>query len=150
MLNYFIIFCADYLIYVLSIVSVFYFLLSYKGKLGIKSSFTIILSACLAWTVSHFLKDIISHPRPDATAALVPVDSLYSFPSGHTTYSFGLAYSAYLFNKKIGFYLLIIAAIIGVSRVLAGVHYWYDIVGGIMVGIIVAYIVTNITKKYIR
>lgn len=103
-------------------------------------------SAILAWVVTFILKDIIAHPRPDLTKALFIPNDIYSFPSGHATFMFGLAFAMYSFDKHAGKILFLLALITGVARVLAGVHFWYDIVGGFFVGAIVSYIILLLTK----
>jgi membrane-associated phospholipid phosphatase len=40
----------------------------------------------------------------------------------------------YGFDKRAGTFLLALAVITGIARVLAGVHFWYDIFGGMILG----------------
>ena len=124
-----------------------YILLKRGQRYNIRHIVIIFGTAGLAWLVAHFLKNIIMNPRPDLANALITPDSLYSFPSGHATFLFGLAWSMYGFDKRAGVVLFVFGALTGIARVLAGVHFWYDIVGGFIVGWIVSYIVLLITKR---
>lgn len=86
------------------------------------------------------------------------LETSFSCPSSHTTASFAALFPIFLyFNKKYSFIALLIALIIGFSRVYLMVHYPSDVVFGAFIGIAVSsaiYIVLNKTnikliKKFI-
>ena len=62
-----------------------------------------------------------------------------SFPSGHTSLNFSVftALAAVLIKekKKWAWLLLIIPFIVGITRIIRGVHYPSDVVGGMIIGI---------------
>jgi undecaprenyl-diphosphatase len=70
-----------------------------------------------------------------------PSDS--SFPSNAATVGFCIATSIWLFDRKMGLILYVIAALFGVSRIIGGVHYPTDILGGILIGSLSAYFVAR-------
>ncbi|HCC05857.1 TPA: hypothetical protein DEP94_00610 [Candidatus Nomurabacteria bacterium] len=146
-MNQIIFFCATYLIYV----SVFYvvYYSFYKGdkKYLIRNLILVIGGATVAWVINHFLKNIVAHPRPDLALALLLPNDPYSFPSGHASFMFALGFLMSYLNNRAGIIILILALITGIARVLSGVHYWYDIVGGIFVGAIVSYIILLLIKR---
>ena len=142
-----IIFCATYLIFISAVYAFLHILFKHEKKHHIRHIIIIFGTAVLAWVVTHFLKDVIAHPRPDLSNALIVPDSFYSFPSGHATFMFALAMSMYGVDKKAGKYIFIMALIAGIARVLAGVHFWYDIVGGFIVGAVISYIFVMIAKR---
>lgn len=146
-MNQIIIFCADNLVFVSILYSVVYVIWKHERRHHIKHIVIILGSGLFAWVVAHVLKDIIAHPRPDLTNALVVPDSLYSFPSGHAALMFALGLSMFSFDKKAGIIIFVLAILTGIARVLAGVHFWYDIVGGIVVGFLVSYIIFLATKR---
>ena len=85
---------------------------------------------------------VIHRPRPfifHHVLQLVPENS-YSFPSRHATLFFALALLMYSYNKKAGIFFFIGAVLIGISRVIVGVHYPGDIVGGACVGMAFTYL----------
>ncbi len=90
-------------------------------------------------------------PRPFvADPSIIPLisESSYSFPSGHAAFFFALATVVYAHNKQMGWWFYAASAVIGLARVLAGVHYISDILGGAMLGIAVGYGVRRfITKR---
>jgi len=73
-----------------------------------------------------------------------------SFPSDHTTFMFAILFS-FLFYKKTKKYILflfILALIGGFARVIIGVHYPYDIFGGILTGFVGALIIYLTKDKF--
>ncbi len=145
-MNQIIIFCASDLIFISTFYAFVYILWKHERKHHIRHIALIFGSAVLAWVVTHFLKEIIAHPRPEGVALLIPGD-VYSFPSGHATFMSALAFSMYGFDKKAGKIIFVLAIITGIARVLAGVHFWYDIAFGFVVGFLVSYIVFLLTKR---
>ena len=102
------------------------------------------------------LKDLIGRPRPytvsEELVTLVKHLSSYSFPSGHTSCSFAAAFVLFfMMPKKVGIPALVLAALIGFSRMYVGVHYPTDVLGGILVGFFSAmsarYLVQRIRRK---
>lgn len=87
------------------------------------------------------LKDLFARPRPfsicEELVTLVPQPSSFSFPSGHTSCSFTAALVLYkMLPKKFGVPAVVLASLIGLSRIYIGVHFPTDVLGGIVVGII--------------
>ena len=83
-------------------------------------------------------------PRPfdalDVTLLMyMPTDS--SFPANSMAATFGIAAAVWGVNRRIGTALLAAAGIYGFARVMAGVHYPLDIVGGAMIGVVVTFLV---------
>ena len=73
----------------------------------------------------------------------------YSFPSGHTGSSFAAAFALYYYNKKEGILALILAALIGFSRMYLSVHYPTDVLAGFVLGGLSSLMATKIiNKKY--
>ena len=58
-----------------------------------------------------------------------------SFPSTHTASAFALAATIITHNKKLGILYLIMAALVGIARIFAHVHYPVDIIGGAIIGL---------------
>lgn len=71
-----------------------------------------------------------------------------SFPSGHASFYFALAVSAYIaIGKKWGAWLLGVAAIISISRVFVGVHWVSDVLIGAAIGCVSPYLVQYLLRR---
>jgi len=71
--------------------------------------------------------------EPHCWATMLPPDQ-FSFPSGHTITAFAIAVSLGHLYPHAEAWLFLIAACIGVSRVLLGMHYLSDVIAGAMAG----------------
>lgn len=128
------------------------FMIFIKNKL---ISFMYIFSVSFIVIINQFLKMIIRRDRPNIFR-MIEIGG-YSFPSGHamvSTILYGLfAYFMYRFiNKKwlansiVAINILIIL-LIGISRIYLGVHYFSDVICGVLISIIFLVIVINIFEK---
>lgn len=63
-----------------------------------------------------------------------------SFPSRHTASAFIIAMACLYINKYLGIFAFIIAFLIGLSRVLSGVHFPKDVIAGMTISILLGYI----------
>lgn len=91
------------------------------------------------------LKNVIARERPcwiDSQVLLL-IDSPkdYSFPSGHTMVSFEGAVSILMKNRRWGIAALILACLIGFSRLYLFVHFPTDVLCGAVLGTGIAVIV---------
>lgn len=59
------------------------------------------------------------------------------FPSRHAAVAFALAVPVLLYNRKAGAWLFFLAILVGIGRVFVGVHYPFDIVGGLVLAVLV-------------
>ena len=105
---------------------------------GAASLVSIAICFCITNLV---LKGCVARPRPDAVMdAIVPLIRTprdYSFPSGHTTVSFAGALVCYrMLPRRYGIPALVLAGVIGFSRLYLGVHFPSDVLGGFLVALV--------------
>lgn len=149
-MNLLIIFCAQALIFIAVVYAVLHVYFKHEKRHHIRHIAMVLGAAVLSWVMAHFLKDIVAHPRPDLAMALINPGDPYSFPSGHASFMFALAFAMHVFDKKAARILFILAVLTGIARVLVGVHFWYDIVGGVALGLIVSIVVVTLGKRFIK
>lgn len=115
------------------------------GKIKKEEVVHALLAGIVAWLVTIAIKRAFPTLRPFAINGR-EVDVLFrpndsAFPSAHTALAFSLAVTVFLHDKKVGWLFLIAAFFIGVARVFANVHYPIDILGGALIGTLIAVIV---------
>jgi undecaprenyl-diphosphatase len=103
-------------------------------------------SAFLGGAVVKAMNLAFYRPRPFAFHSVTllfyyPSDS--SFPSNAAFLGFSIASAMWLFNRKIGAVMYVLALLFGLARVCGGVHYPSDILGGMLIGMAVAYVVVR-------
>ena len=111
----------------------------------------VFFTALVVWLATQVLKDIFDVSRPflvlDKVRVLLGADGTGSFPSGHASFFGALAFGLYFYHRRLAYFYGGAAVLIGVSRIVAGVHWPLDVVGGYMFGILVAYIIYVIVRK---
>lgn len=142
-----IIFFAVYFPYLIVLLAIL-FLLFYKKW---KEFFVVFFSATFAWVLASYVFKFLFHTlRPfnafPQVQSLIP-ESGYSFPSGHATFFMALAVAIFFYHKKAGYWFIFFALLIGIARIIAGVHFPIDILGGFVLGGIVSYLVAFFTKN---
>ena len=152
-LDWFGIFCAEYLIFAMAFVIIAWTIFNKNNR---RADTVIILEIILAAFFSYLTKIVINliyfRPRPFSAhdvSLLISRISDGSFPSAHTFLSFAMAFGIYLYNKKLGIVLLISAALVSISRIYVGVHYPLDILGGMVLAGLAVYAVNKINWKKI-
>jgi undecaprenyl-diphosphatase len=103
----------------------------------------VVISDILAEALSDLSKLITDRPRPPVRypdpAPLVHIPHTPSFPAGHAATSFACAATLARFApRRVAVVLYVLAALIAYSRVYVGVHYPLDVIGGAVLGLLVA------------
>lgn len=157
-MSYLIYFFAQYLIFLTPFI-LLYYIYKNRNKHQFKSNFfldfkkmiLVGFAGIFSWAISSlFIKNIFKFDRPITSGDIItPIDQ-YSFPSGHTTFIVALGTALYTYDKKLGIFTILLGTLIGISRVLTGVHYYIDIIGGVFFGIVFGLIFINIIKRIIK
>lgn len=146
-----IVFFASYLQYFL--VAAFFLFLhatAYQKREKFHIFWVTVISVVIARLgITEIIRFFYHRPRPFMAyevRQLIP-ESAWSFPSGHSAFFFALAMAVCLYNKKWGAWFFATTVVMNTSRVVAGVHYPSDILGGMIVGVLTAYIVFCVADK---
>lgn len=111
----------------------------------------IFFSAGTAWVLVQVLKYIFHQPRPflilDNVRLLFEHGGYNSFPSGHATFFAALATAVFLRHRRAGLILWVGALLIGLARVVSGVHFPADILAGFVLGAIIPFLWSQIFKS---
>ncbi len=129
-----------------------------------KQSWIVILATILVIVFTdqisvHCFKNVFMRYRPSHNLDLADMvhivnnyrGGLYGFISSHAANTFGLAtFTALALKNRTYTYLILLwAIIVSYSRIYLGVHYPADIIGGATIGIILAFIVFLLFKKFV-
>jgi undecaprenyl-diphosphatase len=142
-----IIFFAVYFPYIVAVLAAVFLLFYYKKW---KEFILIFFSGALAYVLAYVFKFFFHILRPfDAFPQVHSLisESGYSFPSGHATFFMALAVAIFFYHKKAGCWFMFFALLIGLARIIAGVHFPIDILGGFVLGGIVSYLVAFFAKN---
>lgn len=104
---------------------------------------TMLLSLAMGLVLCNFvLKPLCARVRPyvvdPSIVTLIKAENDFSFPSGHTIAAFEGAFSIFMHNKKWGGPALILAVLIGFSRLYLRMHYFTDVIAAAILGIVLA------------
>ena len=114
------------------------FLVMHKDKKkGARDLAVVVTAAAAAWVVARGIKYFFPHARPSTlpdTYVLLTPDDNQSFPSGHATFFSALAAALYFYHKRIAFWYAIGALLIGLGRIIGGIHWPVDIFAGYILG----------------
>ena len=118
-------------------------------KVGITAGVSLALEAIL---INLTIKKLVGRTRPyvvnEAIEYITKRPSDNSFPSGHTGCVFAVASVLFfMMPKKVGIPAMVIASLVGISRLYVGVHYPTDIIGGFIIGMFTGFIAKLIVEK---
>jgi undecaprenyl-diphosphatase len=108
---------------------------------GASSFFNATLAALFAWGISTGLKKLIRRERPfqalsSTIISLYPSPHFDSFPSSHTAASFAFFFALFLMGHSLAWPVGLWAFLVAFSRIYLGVHFFSDILGGMVVAAI--------------
>ena len=129
-------------------------ILSYKKDSQKKNDLLFIFYSCVLWIIfALIIQQFIHFDRPEnyilhTWKLLLKHIPDASFPSDHATVSFAFLTSLYLSNYKKVFYIFLpLALIMGLSRIIAWVHWPFDIIVWILIWIFSSFVTFKFIKK---
>ena len=153
LLDAFFVFFARFLPYILLLGFIAWCLAQSKWRLRslilAEGAMAVILSRGIITEIIRFL---YHSPRPFDALSLTPLigESGYSFPSGHAAFFFAIAATIFFYNRPFAWWFSAFAFVNGIARIVSGVHWPLDILGGIGVGILSAILVHQLIKPHLE
>lgn len=112
------------------------------SKKKIRTTIVLFLPSMLGELVDFVIRQLYNRPRPFEVLShahqIISHAGGGSFPSSHTVFFVALATAIYFWKRSWSVYFFLAAFFIAISRVIGGIHWPLDIVGGIFVGIFAA------------
>lgn len=141
--NFLLKFFGEYLIYLLPLMLVALWFYSEKAK---KVALAALFSAILAWPIlANITGHLVHRARPFENGGFKELlfhRPTYSFPSDHAAALFAVAFSFWLAGyKKLSLSVFLMAMVISLARIAAGIHFPTDVLGGIAIGFLAAYLI---------
>ena len=146
------IFGAKYLFLISVILFGFLFLVIKRAE---KRRFLILtaISFILAYLIAKLSGLLFYDPRAFVVGGFMPLISHAAdngFPSDHALLTGPIAAVGYVFERRWGLALWLLAILVGLSRVVVGVHHLIDILGSFVIAILAVYIVNRFLERYPR
>lgn len=138
-----VVFCAKYL-YLVCIALYFFALWQTEAKRRLDFIVLSVFSFPLSLLVGKLLNHVIQDPRPFVVEHVTPLVAHApdnGFPSDHTLLTMTIAAVVFAYNKKLGSILFILAALVGLSRVMAKIHHPLDIIGSTLIALVTTTVV---------
>ncbi|WP_296404380.1 phosphatase PAP2 family protein [Psychrobacter sp.] len=118
---------------------------------------TVLFASIVCAFLSNFFKDYFGFDRPPAILdpeifnLIGPSHKAGSFPSGHTLTAFSMASICFCYfkNQFFKYSAMFVATLVGLSRVLIGVHWPIDVLVGAALGIAIGVGAVVITMKWL-
>jgi undecaprenyl-diphosphatase len=133
----------DHVIPIVLVLLVLLLLLIAKNRRDREAALTCIICTLLAVILSMVILFAFNaaffRPRPFTSYSSVHMlfyhNTDSAFPSNAATLAFVLAFSVVIFDRKVGAVMLVLAGFVGLARIVVGVHYPLDIIGGALLGL---------------
>lgn len=159
-LDYAIVVTAEYLIILFWAAMAVVLMASLLPRFGMRREknkvlfFEMFLAMLIArYVIAEPIRIFASRMRPfevlEGVRQLVTHSPGASFPSGHSTVAFAIATVIALHYPKTGIVFFLCAILIGLSRIAAGVHWPSDILGGLVLGVSIAWLMAPENKAKI-
>ena len=120
----------------------------FGGEKGKNVAKKLIIVLIVVSVLTQIIKFLVMRPRPYtelSSLVVLATENDMSFPSGHTSISTAMAYV--LSKEYKNWYFMLIPLMVGLSRLYIGVHYPSDVIGGFILGLIIAYLLERYLKQ---
>ncbi|HLR36014.1 MAG TPA: phosphatase PAP2 family protein [Tissierellales bacterium] len=100
----------------------------------------VLLTPGISFVIVSVFRNYLNAPRPYEVLDIIPIINKdtkgKSFPSRHVFSIFIIAMAFYYISVPMGLVLMFLGIVLGVTRVLGGVHFPKDVIAGAIIGIL--------------
>lgn len=128
-----------------------------------RTAWVVLIGALITFALSDQLsasviKPLVGRLRPcrdpqimEVVNLLVPCGSGKSFVSSHATNHFAIAtyFSLLVSNNRFTFFAMLWATLVGYAQIYVGLHFPADVLGGALLGILIALVTVAFTQRYL-
>lgn len=135
-------FCANPLGILLVILVAWYLLRHHTHVHGLWELCAFFGAAFLSAGAAYFIKEVLPTLRPtDYFSSLNPLIAVggAAFPSMHTAFYAAFGGAMMVAHRRSGLLVILLALLIGTARVASGVHWPYDILFGLLLGVTIGW-----------
>ena len=112
---------------------------SINGRRGVAlAGFSALAALGFAQVIAHLWDRARPYEAHHGVHLFVAPSHDPSFPSDHATAAFALAVAVFAYHRRAGWLMLGMASVLAIGRVAVGTHYPSDVVGGAVLGTLVA------------
>lgn len=145
-LDWLIIFLGNYSAYVFGLLALYWLWTEKNWRQRLyKFAFVLLTLILSRGILTPIIRAFHPRPRPFEVLNFLPLinhESGNSIPSGHAVFFFAIAFAFYFVGqRRRGAFLFAAALVMGAARVIAGAHWPLDIVAGLLVGLVSAFVV---------
>lgn len=113
---------------------------AFKADDSYNTTIRIVLVPLTGFLAVTIIRKFINAPRPYTLYNITPIIHKYkayeSFPSRHTFSITIIAMAVLYSNVLMGILMLVLSVVLGITRVIAGVHFFKDVVAAWVIGVI--------------
>ncbi len=150
-MNLVIVILAKYLIYVIAALAlVSGWITKSSRRWYLRWLLRLAIALILAYLSVKLFNDFVPEKRPFIAGNFQPLidpGSDPSFPSDHATMAAVMATFIWQLKRSWGIIAFALAILVGIGRVSAGVHYPWDIAGGLILGIVIAVLTLKLLPR---
>jgi undecaprenyl-diphosphatase len=145
------IFFAQGFIWILGIAAISIVIFLYRRRPLSKIFFFGLGTFVLSYICLLLIQYLYFRPRPFVALKINPLIDLStqnpSLPSFHTILAFIIALVVYAVNKKWGIVFLVFATLVGLARVLVGVHWFSDVLASVILVLLSSFLIKKFLKN---
>src|SRR3989344_2632702 len=126
--------------------------LAFTGERRRRLTYVLAVALPLGYALARLAGLFFGHQQPFATEGfepLIPHEIDNSFPSDHVALAGVFASVAFLADRRVGLVLWALTLLVGLARMLSGLHYGLDVLVGAVLGLAAVWVARSILDKVV-